>query len=144
MIIAEINARYRENSVLHHPAEVAISEHDGTVTLRGTVASPRQRGLAADLAHSVPKVRSVENELSIDLLDHWQDHEIRGCALQALILADDVPDDRIDVSVSAAWITLKGQVKHQSQSNAAFDAVTGLPGAGGITNAIKVVAPAGR
>jgi hypothetical protein len=95
MIIAEINARYRENSVVHHPAEVAISEHDGTVTLRGTVASPRQRGLAADLAHSLPNVRSVENELSIDLLDHWQDHEIRGSALQALILADDVPDDRI-------------------------------------------------
>jgi hypothetical protein len=61
-----------------------------------------------------------------------------------MIFADDVPDDRIDVSVSAAWITLKGEVSHQSESNAAFDAVGGLPGAGGITNAIKVVAPAGR
>jgi osmotically-inducible protein OsmY len=108
------------------------------------VSSLRERRVAADLAKSVAEVRGVEDDLSIDPLDRWQDHELRGRALQALIFADDVPDDQIDVGVSAAWITLKGEVKHQSESNAAFEAVTGFPGAGGITNEIKVVAPAGR
>jgi osmotically-inducible protein OsmY len=144
MIIDEIRARYRENSVLPHPDQVAISERAGTVTLRGTVSSPRDRRMAADIAKSVAEVRDVEDNLSLDPRDRWEDHELRGRALQALIFADDVPDDQIDVGVSAAWITLKGEVKHQSESNAAFEAVTGLPGAGGITNEIKVVAPAGR
>jgi osmotically-inducible protein OsmY len=144
MIIDEIRARYRENSVLPHPDEVAVSERAGTVTLRGTVSGLRDRRVAADLAKSVAEVRGVEDNLSIDPRERREDHEMRGRALQALIFADDVPDDQIDVSVSAAWITLKGEVKHQSESNAAFEAVTGLPGAGGITNEIKVVAPAGR
>jgi hypothetical protein len=33
----------------------------------------------------------------------------------------------------------KGEVKHQEQSNAAFDAVGRLPVVGGITNEIKVI-----
>jgi osmotically-inducible protein OsmY len=143
-IIEEIRTRYRENEVLPHPDEVAIAERDGTVTLHGTVSSLRERRAATDVAKSVPGVHAVEDDLSVDLRDHWQDHEIRGAALQALILSDDVPDDHIDVGVSAAWVTLKGEVRHQSDSNAAFEAVKGLPGAGGLTNVIKVVAPSGR
>jgi osmotically-inducible protein OsmY len=143
-IIEEIRTRYRENSVLPHPDEVAVSEHQGTVTLRGTVSSLHERRAATDVAKSVPGVSSVMDDLRLDPLDHWEDHEIRGTALQALILTDGVPEDQIDVSVSAAWVTLSGEVRHQSESNAAFKAVSGLPGAGGLTNAIKVVTAAGR
>jgi osmotically-inducible protein OsmY len=35
--------------------------------------------------------------------------------------------------------TLKGQVRHQDESDAAFEDVSGLEGVGGITNEIKVV-----
>jgi hypothetical protein len=38
---------------------------------------------------------------------------------------------------------LSGQVKHQSDSNAAFEAVSRLPRAGGITNRIQVIAAGG-
>jgi osmotically-inducible protein OsmY len=89
-------------------------------------------------------VRHVEDELTVDLRDRWDDEQLRGAALQALIDDDDVPADRIDATVSSAWLTLSGEVKHQSQSNAAFEAVAGLPGVGGITNKIRVVAAAGR
>ena len=34
---------------------------------------------------------------------------------------------------------MKGEVKHQYESNAAFEAVSGVPGVGGITNEIRVV-----
>jgi osmotically-inducible protein OsmY len=51
----------------------------------------------------------------------------------------EVPDDRIELTVADAWLTLKGEVKHQYESNAAFEAVSGVPGVGGITNKIQVV-----
>jgi hypothetical protein len=38
---------------------------------------------------------------------------------------------------------LSGQVKHQSDSNAAFEAVSGLPRVGGITNRIQVITAGG-
>ena len=41
--------------------------------------------------------------------------------------------------VANGWLTLKGEVEHQYESNAAFDVVYRLPGVGGITNEIKVI-----
>ena len=52
--------------------------------------------------------------------------------------SDEVPADRIDVIVANGWLTLKGEVEHQSENNAAFEIVCRLP-VGGITNEIKVV-----
>ena len=140
----EIRARYAGDDRLPHPTEVAVSERAGTVRLRGTVRSLHQRAVATDIAKSVDGVRAVTDDLSVDPRDHWQDAEIRGTALQALVSRRDVPDDRIDVTVAAGWLTLKGQVQHQYDSDAAFDAVSGLAGVGGITNEIKVVTAGGH
>ena len=52
---------------------------------------------------------------------------------------DAVPADRIDVTVSNGWLTLKGEVKHPYENDAAFEAVSALPGVGGITSEIKVI-----
>ena len=52
---------------------------------------------------------------------------------------DDLAANQIDVSVGSGWVTLKGRVKRQSESDAAFDAVSELPGVGGINNEIKVI-----
>jgi osmotically-inducible protein OsmY len=87
----------------------------------------------------VPGVVAVYDELWVDPRDRWQDNEIRGVALQALMSSDEVPADRIDVIVADGWLTLKGEVKHQYESNAAFEVVYGLPGVGGITNEIKII-----
>jgi osmotically-inducible protein OsmY len=37
------------------------------------------------------------------------------------------------------WLTLSGRVTSQSESDAAFEVVSMLPGVGGITNRIKVI-----
>ena len=71
--------------------------------------------------------------------DQRSDDELRGAALQALIWDVEVPDDDIDVKVSDGWVTLKGEVRHQFESDAAFDDVARLQGVGGITNEIRVV-----
>jgi osmotically-inducible protein OsmY len=139
VIVDEIHAALARDPRIHNPGEVAVSERAGTVTLRGTVRSLHQRQTAVQIAKSVQGVQSVEDELRIDPRDHWDDDEIRSAALQALMANDPVPAERVDVSVSVGWLTLKGEVKHQSESDAAFDAVAKVAGVGGITNEIRVV-----
>jgi osmotically-inducible protein OsmY len=142
-VVEVIRARYERDPRLQHAAELAVSERAGTVTLRGTVRSLHQRRVAVDIAKAVRGVRAVEDELLVDPRDRWLDDEIRGAALQALMSSPDVPADMIDVRVADTWLTLSGQVKHQADSNAAFEAVSGLPRVGGITNKIQVITAGG-
>jgi osmotically-inducible protein OsmY len=135
----QIRAALVKDDRVSHPAEIAVSFRAGTATLRGTVGSFHQRRVAAEIVTSVSGVRDVEDELSVDLRDRRQDDEVRGTALQALMSSPGVAAERIDVSVAAGWLTLKGEVKHQQESDAAFEAVSRVPGVGGITNEIKVI-----
>jgi osmotically-inducible protein OsmY len=139
LITEEIRATLARDDRIPHPAEVAISEQHGTVTLRGSVGSFHQRRAAVKIARSVRGVATVEDELWVDPRDSWLDNEIRGAALQALMSSPEVPADRIDITVNNGWLTLKGEVTHQYETDAAFNAVCRLPGIGGITNEIKVI-----
>jgi osmotically-inducible protein OsmY len=138
-IITSVRAALERDARIDHPAEIAVSCQAGWVVLRGTVAAPRQRRVAQEVARSAPGVKGVEVELRVDLRDRWEDGELRGAALQALITVTGVPADRVDVLVADGWLTLKGEVSDQSASDAAFAAVSELPRVGGINNEIKVV-----
>ena len=72
--------------------------------LRGSVGTLHQRRAIVKIARAVPGILAVEDELSLDLRDRWQDNEIRGAALQALMSNDAVPADRIDVTVANGWV----------------------------------------
>jgi osmotically-inducible protein OsmY len=141
-ITDEIRATLERDERLPHPAEVAVSERHGTVTLRGSVGSFHQRRAAVRIARSATGVVAVEDELWVDPRDRWRDNEIRGAALQALMASTDVPAERVDVIAENGWLTLKGEVKHQYESSAAFETVRRLSGVGGITNEIKVITAA--
>jgi osmotically-inducible protein OsmY len=69
------------------------------------------------------------------------DDEIRGAALQGLIWDVDVPSDFVDVKVDDGWVTLKGNVSYQFESDAAYDDVASLYGVLGVTNEITVSNP---
>jgi hyperosmotically inducible periplasmic protein len=143
-VIDQIRARYVNDPRIQHAAELAVTERAGTVTLRGTVRSPNQRRLAVDIARSVRGVRAVVDELSINPRDNWRDDELRGVVLQALMSSPDVPHEEIDAKVANGWLTLTGRVKQQAESNAAFEAVSGVRGVGGITNKIEVTTAGGH
>ncbi len=138
-IITSVKTALEHDGHLHHPAEIAVSCQAGWVALRGTVATPRQRRVAHEIAKSVPGVRAVEVQLRVDLRDRFLDDEVRGSALQALIADGGASADRVDVFVSDGWLTLEGEVEDQAASDAAFAAVSELPGVGGITNDIRVI-----
>ena len=125
------------------PVTVAVSGESASVTLRGTVRSFKQRRAAVEDARSVGGVDYVNDELQVRWLeDDVRDDAIRGAALQSLMWDAEVPADAIDVSVKDGWATLKGEVKHQFQSDAVFDDVARIKGVGGITNKITVVTDA--
>jgi osmotically-inducible protein OsmY len=138
-IIAELELDPR----LPNPGEVAVESSGGVVTLRGTVGSFAQRRAAVADARKVESVEDVFDELQVRLLDDYarDDAEIRGAALQALMWDVEVPSDSIDVKVEDGWVTLKGDVDFQFQSDDAFDDVASLYGVTGITNEIKVTEP---
>ena len=120
--------------------EIAVAEDDGIVTLRGAVESFSQRRAAAQDAKNVDGVYDLDNQLEVSLTgaDRREDDEIRGAALQNLIWDVDVPSDLIEVKVNDGWVTLKGDVSYQFQSDAAYDDVAGLYGVLGVTNEIAV------
>jgi len=86
-------------------------------------------------------VLDVYDELRVRPLDRDQreDAEIRGAALQRLVWDPELRPDYLDVQVKDGWVTLKGDVDHQFQSDKVFDHVASLYGVTGVTNHIKVV-----
>ncbi|HEX3830611.1 MAG TPA: BON domain-containing protein [Solirubrobacteraceae bacterium] len=123
--------------------EIAVAADDGIVTLRGTVESFSQRRAAGQDAKKVEGVYDVDNELNVSLTgaNRRDDDEIRGAALQGLIWDVDVPSDFVDVKVDDGWVTLKGNVSYQFESDAAYDDVASLYGVLGVTNQIVVSNP---
>ena len=125
------------------PVEVAVADNGSMITLRGTVESFAQRRAAEQDAKKVSGVATVKNDLKVNLLGEWKrgDDEIRGIALQSLVWDAEVPPDTVNVRVEEGWVTLKGKVEYQFESDAAFDDVANLYGVVGVTNDIKVVTP---
>ena len=126
-----------------HPAEIAVEVVDGIATLRGTVGSFAQRHAAVADARRSKGVEYVDDWLQVRPLDRdrRQDAEIRGAALQRLEWDSEIPGDALRVSVKDGWVTLKGDVVFQFQSDEAFNRVASLHGVTGVTNEIRVDEP---
>jgi osmotically-inducible protein OsmY len=88
----------------------------------------------------VEGVIDVDDQLKVSLsgAHRRDDDEIRGMILQMFMWDAEVPADLIDVTVHDGWITLKGDVSYQFESDAAYDDVASLFGVIGVTNEIRV------
>jgi osmotically-inducible protein OsmY len=139
----DVRAELANDPRIPYVAEISVEAFDGAVTLRGTVGSFAQRRAAVADARRTRGVFDVYDEIEVRLLDEdrRKDAEIRGAALQRLTWDAQIPADYIDVEVKDGWVTLKGDVDFQYQSDSAFDLVAPMYGVTGITNDIKVVEP---
>ena len=139
----DVIARLEDDPRIADSAEIAVAGDGSIVTLRGTVERFSARRAAEHDARGVEGVYEVINHLKVNLLgaDRREDDEIRGAALQNLVWDAEVPSDSIDVTVRGGWVTLKGDVSFQFQSDAAYDDVSRLYGVAGVTNEIKVTNP---
>jgi osmotically-inducible protein OsmY len=140
-IEAGVRTEIHEDPRIPYATEIAIEAYGGAVTLRGTVGSFAQQRAAVADARRTRGVFDVYDELQVRMLDRdrRKDAEIRGAALQRMLWDPEIPGAYIDVAVKDGWVTLKGEVDFQYQSDNAFDHAAGLYGVTGVTNDIKVV-----
>jgi osmotically-inducible protein OsmY len=120
------------------PNEIGVSVKDGVVTLTGWVDSYLKKWAAEDAAHRVAGVKAVANDLEVKLFSERTDADIAEAAIRALQWDAAVPADKIHVTVSKGWITLKGEVEWQFQKQDAERVVRRLTGVTGVSNLITV------
>ena len=118
---------------------IEVSAADGTVTLRGTVASLRVKRAGGRAAARVRGVTRVANELRVQIPDKDQqdDEDLRGDVLEALILDVSVPTT-VDAQARDGFVTLTGTAQWHYQREAAEFRTANVPGVAGIDNAITL------
>jgi osmotically-inducible protein OsmY len=122
------------------PNEIGVSVKDGVVTLTGYVDSYSKKWAAEEAAHRVRGVKAVANEIEVRLFSSAErtDSDIAAAAVRALEWDAFVSVDKLDVTVSKGWVTLKGEVEWQFEKQDAERVVRRLSGVKGVTNLIVV------
>jgi len=123
-------------------AAIAVSADGGTITLRGTVGSLREKREAKKAAQRVFGVTSVDNQLKVRLLtdNRRADADIRGDVLQALMLDSLVPAS-VDAKVEDGFVTLTGTADYQYQRDEAEFVASNIVGALDVFDEIELTHP---
>src|SRR5947209_11809729 len=124
------------------PNEIGVAVKDGIVTLTGWVDSYLKKIAAEENAHRVPGVKAVVNDIEVRLPGSAErtDPDLAKAVLDALKWDAGIPTDKIDVTVSHGWVTLKGEVDYYFQKRDAERVVSRLSGVRGVTNLLTVKA----
>ena len=120
------------------PNEIGVAVKDGVVTLTGWVDSYLKKWAAEDAAHRVSGVRAVANEIEVKLATERTDADIAAAAVRVLEWDSLVLADKIKVTVSKGWVTLRGEVEWQYQKEDAERIVRRLSGVKGVSNLITI------
>jgi osmotically-inducible protein OsmY len=120
--------------------EIGVAVKGGIVTLTGWGDSYTKRWAAEEAAHRVRGVKAVANDIEVRLGTSAErtDAEIAAAAARALEWDALLVPEKIDVTVSKGWITLKGTVDWQYKKNEAERVVRNLAGVKGVSNLIEV------
>ena len=123
-------------------AAIAVSASDGVATLRGTVASFREKREAQRAAERVYGVTSVRNELEVRIVDEHgrQDADLRGAVLQAMALDGLIPKT-VDAKADRGVVTLTGTAAWQYQREEAEFVAGNVPGVADVDNQIALTTP---
>jgi osmotically-inducible protein OsmY len=120
--------------------EIGVAVKDGVVTLTGWVDSYTKRWAAEEAAHRVRGVKAVANDIEVRLGIGGErtDVEIAAAAVRALEWDALLVPEKIDVTVSKGWVTLKGTVDWEYKKREAERVVRNLAGVKGVSNLIEV------
>jgi osmotically-inducible protein OsmY len=122
---------------IDHSAIAVSADDGGSVTLRGTVGSFRQKWEARRAAERVYGVQDVKNDLDVRIADDREDADLRGAVLQALTLDSLVPST-IDAKVDDGKVTLTGTATRKFERDEAEFIAGNVRGVRGIRSEIDL------
>jgi osmotically-inducible protein OsmY len=122
------------------PNEIGVVVKDGIVTLTGSIDSLFKRWAAEEAARRVRGVKAIVNEIEVKLPESAErtDEDIARAAAHAIETNAMLPADKIQITVSNGWVTLRGEVEWQFQREDAEREVRNLWGVKGVTNLLTV------
>jgi osmotically-inducible protein OsmY len=121
-------------------SDIGVSVKEGIVTLTGLVDNYLVRLAAQSAALRVRGVHAVANDIEVRLHTSAErtDSDLALAALYALKWDAAIQTDKLDVTVSHGYVTLKGEVEWPFQREAAERVVRRLAGVRGVTNWVTV------
>jgi osmotically-inducible protein OsmY len=120
------------------PNEIGVAVKNGIVVLTGWVDTYLKKWAAEDAALRVAGVKAVANDIEVRLPGQRRDPEIADAARRALELDSSIPANKIQLTLSKGWVTLRGEVDWQFQREEAERVIRGIAGVVGITNLLTV------
>jgi osmotically-inducible protein OsmY len=93
---------------------------NGVVTLKGSVSTRAERGLAEETASDIPGVLQVDDQLTASMPVPRRDPEIQADARAALSKDTGLDAQRVEVAVTQGNVTLTGQVASQFEKRRAI------------------------
>ncbi|MCH5376369.1 MAG: BON domain-containing protein, partial [Planctomycetes bacterium] len=121
--------------------DIKLQVSDGTVLLKGHVASREQQRLALDVARNIQGVTQVVNDLHIEAAGALSDREIADAIARELSLhkaAGRLVGFRISVDVIDGAATLKGTVSSSEQKKLAQETAASVAGIRGVVDQLVV------
>jgi osmotically-inducible protein OsmY len=121
-------------------SHIAISVHEGIVTLIGHVPSYAEKDVTEMTATRVQGVKAVADEREVRLhgTSEPTDEDVAAACVSRLSADYLVQDERIKVVVSNGWVALEGEVEWKYQKEAAGNAIRDATGVRGVSNHITV------
>ena len=120
--------------------DIGVTVDNGIVTLRGDVTTFAEKAAAERVTLRVYGVKAVANDVNVRVVHDATrtDSDIAAAAVDALRWNAMVPKDKVTVTVSNGFITLKGEVEWNFQREAAARAVRNLLGVIGVSNLVSL------
>jgi osmotically-inducible protein OsmY len=114
---------------------------NGHVILSGSVNSYPKKINAEKVARKVVGVKSVDNELEINIPENFQrtDDEIAKSVKNMIKWNTSTDENRINVKVKSGWVILEGEVNWEYQRSKARILAEDISGVKGVTNLITIV-----
>lgn len=119
---------------------ITVTVHGRVVTLEGSVSSYAQKLAVQKAAQRVADSRAVVLELSVrsPSPSKHTDEDMAAAVMSTLKWQEGVPENAIQVVVERGCVTLRGEVDHGYQRQAAETAVSRMRAVVGLSNQITV------
>jgi osmotically-inducible protein OsmY len=120
--------------------DIGVTVDNGIVTLRGDVKTFAQKAAAERVTLRVYGVKAIANDVNVRVVHDAArtDADIAAAAVNALRWNSMVPKDKVTVSVSGGFVTLKGEVTWNFQRQAAVRSVRDLLGVIAVSDLITL------